>query len=128
MTTLRDVFSSNTFAYVKDKSIYLHCFARSLSPYSKRSSSNRCACSRSRLQSLSKPPFNSTAIPGKMASADNNIIKILETIETMEKLGLDEASIDKVKANLSQAGKTTSWKPGQVQISITICISVFTHG
>ena len=52
-----------------------------------------------------------------MASAEDNIINILETIKTMEELGLDEESIDKVKAKLSQATKTTSWKPGQVRIS-----------
>lgn len=57
---------------------------------------------------------------GKMASAEDNIIKILETIENMKQIGLDEESIDKVKAKLSQATKTTSWKPGQVRISITI--------
>ena len=63
---------------------------------------------------------------GKMASAEDNIILILETIENMKKLGLDKESIDTVKAKLSQATKTPGWKPGQVRISIAICILVLT--
>ena len=104
MTTLRDIFFLITLACVKEKiDLHLHRLAKSLSPYSKRSSSNRSVCSRSRLSSLSKPqPFTSTAITGKMASAEYSIVQILETIEKMVKFGLDEEFIDKMKSKLSQ--------------------------